>query len=56
MRVSHHTSSYASKGRVESFHETGRHFFTPVAVEVVNVALVEALWEFWYLASQVLLL
>lgn len=28
----------------------------PVAVEVVNVALAEALREFWYLASQVLLL
>lgn len=30
--------------------------FPPVAVEVVNVAWAEALREFWYLASQVLLL
>lgn len=30
--------------------------FPPVAVEVVNVAWVEALRESWYLASQVLLL
>lgn len=30
--------------------------FPPVAVEVVNVALVEALRESWYLAFQVLLL
>lgn len=60
VRVSHHTSFYVIEGRVgeggvEFFHETGRHF-SPVAVEVVIVALAEALREFWYLASQVLLL
>lgn len=62
MRVSHHTSSYAMEGR----REKGRRgwslcmklegLFPPVSVEVVSVALAEALWEFWYLASQVLFL